>query len=61
MGLKYYNPPGGMKYCLNSKIAGCTLRVTDFATGRTETLRAANRAAFEILTDDTNHGIDICA
>jgi hypothetical protein len=61
VGLKYYNPPGGIKYCLNSKIAGCTLRVTDFATGRTETLRAANRAAFEILTDDTNHGIDICA
>ncbi|MGO9703025.1 MAG: hypothetical protein ACLPX7_27640 [Xanthobacteraceae bacterium] len=61
MGLRYYNPPGGLKYCLNSKIAECTLRVTDFATGRTEILRAADRAAFEILTDDTDHGIDICA
>ena len=62
VGLRYYNPPGGVKYCLNLKIAGCTLRVTDFATGRTETLRAANRAAFEILTDDdSQHGIDIRA
>jgi hypothetical protein len=60
-GLRYYNPPGGVKHCLNSKIAGCTLRVTDFATGRTETLRTANRAAFEILTDDTGHGIEIRA
>jgi len=61
VGLRYYNPPGGLKYCLNSKIAECTLRVTDFATGRAEILRAANRAAFEILTDDTDHGVDICA
>jgi hypothetical protein len=61
VGLRYYNPPGGLKYCLNSKIAGCTLRVTDLTTGRTENLRTANRAAFEILTDDTDHGIAICA
>jgi hypothetical protein len=61
VGLRYYNPPGGVKYCLNSKIASCTLHVTDFSTGRTETLRAANRAAFEILTDDADHGIGICA
>jgi hypothetical protein len=61
VGLRYYDPPGGAKYCLNSKIAGCTLRVTDFATGRTETLRASNRAAFEILTDETDHGIHISA
>jgi hypothetical protein len=59
VGLRYYNPPGGVKYCLNSKIAGCTLLVTDFATNRTETLQAANRAAFEILTDDTNHGVEL--
>jgi hypothetical protein len=59
VGLRYYNPPGGVKYCLNSKIAGCTLRVTDFTTDRTQTLRVANRAAFEILTDDTNHGVEL--
>jgi hypothetical protein len=61
VGLRYYNPPGGEKYCLNSKIASCALRVTDFATGRTATLRTVNRAAFEILTDDPDHGIDIRA
>ncbi len=59
VGLRYYNPPGGVKYCLNSKIAGCALRVTDLATDRTETLRTAHRAAFEILTDDTDHGVEI--
>jgi hypothetical protein len=61
VGLKYYNPPGGVKYCLNTKIADCTLRVTDSGSGRTDTLRTANRAAFEILTDDTDHGVDIRA
>jgi len=35
--------------------------MTDFATGLTETQRASNRAAFEILTDETDHGIDISA
>jgi hypothetical protein len=59
VGLRYYNPPGGVKYCLNSKIADCTLHLTDFSTSRTETLRAANRAAFEILTERTDHGIEI--
>jgi hypothetical protein len=61
VGLKYYNPPGGVKYCLNSKIAGCTLRVTDLATRRTDTLRTASRAAFEILTDEADHGVEIGA
>jgi len=37
------------------------LRVTDSGSGRTDTLRTANRAAFEILTDDTDHGVDISA
>ena len=61
VGLKYYNPPGGVKHCLNSKIAGCTLRLTDLATGRTDTLQTADRAAFEILTDDADHGVIINA
>jgi len=59
VGLRYFNPPGGIKYCLNSKIAECTLRITDFAIGRTDSLRTADRAAFEILTDDTNHGVEM--
>jgi hypothetical protein len=59
VGLRYRNPPGGEKHCLNTKIASCTLAVRDKRTGRTETLRTAHRAAFEILTDDRTHGVPI--
>lgn len=59
IGLRYRNPPRGIKYCLNSKIAECTLSITDFTTAQTDTLRTATRAAFEILTDDTNHGVEM--
>lgn len=61
VGLTYYNPPGGIKYCLNTKIASCELRLTDKASGETEHLSARHRAAFEILTDDRDHGIQIRA
>jgi len=61
IGLNYYNPPGGSKYCLNSKIAECTLRVKDKITGKAETLETKHRAAFEILTNDQNHGMTILA
>jgi hypothetical protein len=61
VGLKYFNPPGGIKYCLNSKIAGCRLRLTDRRAGTTEVLETGSRAAFEILTDDENHGVDLSA
>jgi hypothetical protein len=61
VGLNYYNPPGGAKHCLNSKIAGCTLRLTDRRAGTTEVLETRNRAAFEILTDDDKHGVDMSA
>jgi hypothetical protein len=57
VGLTYYNPPGGIKCCLNSKIASCTLHFRDKVHGITDTLQAQNRAAFEILTDDTGHGV----
>jgi hypothetical protein len=58
VGLRYYNPPGGEKWCLNSKIAACRLELR--RAGRPpETLKTANRAAFEILTDDLAHGIEI--
>lgn len=60
VGLRYYNPPGGTKHCLNSKIAACELRITDSSRGGTvETLSTSHRAAFEILTDDTDHGIRV--
>jgi hypothetical protein len=58
VGLRYYNPPGGEKWCLNSKIASCRLELR--REGRqAQTLETANRAAFEILTDDLAHGIEI--
>lgn len=58
VGLTYYNPPGGVKHCLNSKIASCeiTLETND---GVSEKLTTKNRAAFEILTDDRAHGVKI--
>ena len=58
VGLRYYNPPGGDKWCLNSKIAACRLQVRR-AGLPDETLETANRAAFEILTDDLDHGVEI--
>jgi len=61
VGLQYYNPPGGVKHCLNTKIASCTLQIRDKGTGITETLTTSNRAAFEILSDDQRHGIPIFA
>jgi hypothetical protein len=61
VGLRYNNPPGGVKYCLNTKIGSVDLTVRDRRSGRTQTLRAANRALFEILTDDTEHGVPLRA
>jgi hypothetical protein len=61
VGLRYYNPPGGVKTCLNSKVADCRLTMTDRKTGTKEELVARHRAAFEILTDDDAHGVAIQA
>ena len=47
--LEYANPPGGTKYCHNTKLARCELTVTDRVTGETEVLRSAHGALFEIL------------
>jgi len=59
--LNYYNPPGGNKHCLNSKIAECRLHFKDKTNGKTDILETKHRAAFEILTNDQNHGITILA
>lgn len=56
--LKYYNPPGGNKYCLNTKVAQCTLNLYLNGNKNPEVLETSNRAAFEILTDDDSHGLD---
>lgn len=60
VGLRYRNPPGGEKHCLNSKLASCVLELAH-PDGRREELTTRHRAAFEILTDDTGHGIPIRA
>jgi len=63
VALAYQNPPGGVKHCLNTKIASCEVRFEDRRNGgsKREILFTKNRAAFEILTDDQDHGIPIRA
>ncbi len=62
VGLRYYNPPGGDKCCLNAKLAACELTLTDKRSGSTEILSTRHRAAFEILSDDfKGHGVAIRA
>ncbi len=60
VGLAYANPPGGVKHCLNTKIASCYLEVVHRG-GKVDRLEARRRAAFEILQDDTGHGVPILA
>jgi hypothetical protein len=58
IGLRYRNPPGGEKHCLNSKLATCEVTLR-YRTGEVCTLSARRRAAFEILTDERDHGIPV--
>lgn len=51
VGLAYANPPGGVKTCLNSKLADCRVTLTRKGTATRE-LRCSRRAAFEILGDE---------
>jgi hypothetical protein len=60
VGLAYRNPPGGVKHCLNTKLAACELTLTR-PSGAQEILKTEHRAAFEILTDERDHGIPIAA
>lgn len=60
VGLRYLNPPGGIKQCLNTKVATCELTLTRGGTPdarSVEILTTRQRAAFEILTDDSRHGL----
>ncbi len=64
VGLNYYNPPGGTKHCLNTKIASCELKVVRKRNGKAdapEILTTQHRAAFEILTEDRGHVVAIRA
>jgi hypothetical protein len=54
VALRYDNPPGGSKICLNSKIARCELTLR--RSGATTVLHSS-RAAFEILDDTAPPGV----
>ena len=60
VGLTYYNPPGGTKTCLNTKLARCELSLHRRGHPDLE-LSTEHRAAFEILTDDPDPGIPVVA
>jgi hypothetical protein len=60
VGLVYDNPPGGAKTCLNSKLAACELQVV-LRGQPARMLRSRHRAAFEILTERSDHGIAVVA
>lgn len=61
VGLRYPNPPGGAKQCLNTKIGAAEVIVTDRRSGRATRLNTDRRALFEILTDDDTHGVALRA
>ena len=55
VALRYDNPAGGTKICLNSKIARCELTLS--RGGQTISLRSS-RAAFEIVDDRAPLGVE---
>jgi len=56
VGLTYLNPPGGHKTCLNTKLASAEITLERKGQPPRK-LKTAHRAAFEILTDRTDHGV----
>ena len=58
VALNYYNPIGGNKTCLNTKIASADINLI-LQNGERISLLSKNRAAFEILTDDDSHGVKL--
>jgi hypothetical protein len=55
VALRYLNPSGGSKTCLNSKVARCEVNVQ--RPGRAPLRLRSSRAAFEILGDTAPAGI----
>lgn len=55
VALRYGNPPGGSKICLNSKIARCELTLR--RPGRPALTLRSSRAAFEIVDDTAPPGV----
>ena len=60
VALRYDDPPGGAKTCLNTKLAACEVTL-DVAGRATRTFTTSHRAAFEIVTGRTDHGLAIAA
>ena len=58
VGLTYDNPPGGTKTCLNTKLAACEVTL-ETPTHPLRTYTTLHRAAFEILTDRDDHGVEV--
>jgi hypothetical protein len=58
VGLPYYDPPGGTKTVLNSKIARCDLTVREEGKP-VRTMSTRHRAAFEIGTNAHDHGVRV--
>jgi hypothetical protein len=60
VGLRYANPPGGEKICLNTKLARCELVLEE--PGRPpRRLFTQSRAAFELLRDEPDPRIPLVA
>ena len=58
VALRYLNPPGGHKACLNSKLARCEVEVDAPGVGH-RTFSTQHRAAFELLQDDAPAGLPL--
>lgn len=58
VALRYDDPPGGHKVCLNSKLAACELLV-ERPGEPPRRLETEHRAAFEILGDEAPDGMEL--
>jgi len=64
VGLQYINPDGSLRHCLNTKVADCELLLERRERGQwceVAVLRADRSCAYEILTEQFDHGIEIVA
>ena len=59
IGLTYTDTDGKSKYCYNSALATCRIRLS--GSGMTSELAATRRAMFEILTDTRNESVPLLA
>ena len=60
IGLTYTDTDGESKYCYNSALATCRIRLSGSGMAATE-LTATRRAMFEILTDTRNDAVRLLA